>query len=171
MGVWVYLTFTLLLHPLPLCPTKSSITQPFYLHSPFKKSVDGKITPCFFPPLHKQFGRLCIGMFLVWFTLGHSLFKCWYLQIQDCRSSPRRKPRRQKHWKEPAMFWHVWSQPPLEARHSSTSEQHRRNTQTQTPLLHRGRRSRTRFTCWTSNKDIVHVCAHVLGVKLDLFQI
>lgn len=45
--------------------------------------------------------------------------------MQDCRSSSRRKPRRQKHWKEPALFWHVWSHPPLAARHSSTSTTHR----------------------------------------------
>lgn len=43
--------------------------------------------------------------------------------MQDCRSSSRRKPRRQKHWNEPALFWHVWSQPPLAAKHSSTSTQ------------------------------------------------
>lgn len=47
------------------------------------------------------------------------------LRMQDCRSSSRRKPRRQKHWKEPALFWHVWSHPPLAARHSSTSTTHR----------------------------------------------
>lgn len=51
--------------------------------------------------------------------------------MQESRSSSRRKPRRQKHWKEPALFWHVWSQPPLAARHSSTSKQ-----QTQHRLHH-----------------------------------
>lgn len=64
---------------------------------------------------------------------------CWYSRMQDCRSSSRRKPRRQKHWKEPALFWHVWSQPPLAARHSSTSKQ----TQTQNRLKHFGNPSDT----------------------------
>lgn len=53
---------------------------------------------------------------------------CWYSRMQDCLSSSRRKPRRQKHWKEPALFWHVWSHPPFTARHSSTSEQHKNTT-------------------------------------------
>lgn len=41
--------------------------------------------------------------------------------IQERRSSSRRYPRLQKHWKEPALFWHMWSHPPLAAKHSSIS--------------------------------------------------
>ena len=77
----------------------------------------------------------------------------WYSRMQESRSSSRRKPRRQKHWKEPALFWHVWSQPPLTARHSSTSKQHRNNTDSNTFASREVQSSQGNFNMLNLNKD------------------
>lgn len=86
---------------------------------------------------------------------------CWYSRMQDCRSSSRRKPRRQKHWKEPALFWHVWSQPPSAARHSSTSEQHKHKTDWNTlasGASYTSAKNGSHNASWTETKPAVSMC-------------
>lgn len=55
----------------------------------------------------------------------HKVPSMQHLQMQPFLSPSSLYPTGQLHWKDPAWFWHMCSQPPLLEEHSSTSKTQR----------------------------------------------